>query len=306
VRILSVLKYLNDTQTARLWAKIKAGFVAKSGDTMTGALTLAGDPVSDLQAATKKYVDDNAGALPSQTGQSGKFLTTDGTDASWGDVDSLPSQTGQSGKYLTTNGTSASWETVDALPSQSGKNGKYLKTNGTAASWEDGPAQTAKIWTGYCNTRADVVPKVVVLDDPTGFSLDADTRIAVMFYNGIEIPSTASPSLNVNDTGNKNLNIPKGINNFVDDRNKLICARGETCLFSYSPGLGAYGGWMLETSGLLLSKAYDKADAALPKAGGTMTGALTLSGAPTNNLHAATKKYVDDAVGGIETLLASI
>ena len=34
------------------------------------------------------------------------------------------------------------------------------------------------------------------------------------------------------------------------------------------------------------------------KAGDTMTGALTLSGAPTSNLHAATKKYVDDNAGG--------
>jgi hypothetical protein len=34
------------------------------------------------------------------------------------------------------------------------------------------------------------------------------------------------------------------------------------------------------------------------KSGDTMTGALTLSGAPTNDLHAATKKYVDDAVSG--------
>jgi len=33
----------------------------------------------------------------------------------------------------------------------------------------------------------------------------------------------------------------------------------------------------------------------VPKAGGTMTGLLTLSGAPSSNLHAATKKYVDDA-----------
>lgn len=31
----------------------------------------------------------------------------------------------------------------------------------------------------------------------------------------------------------------------------------------------------------------------LPKAGGTMTGALTLSGAPTVDLHAATKQYAD-------------
>ena len=44
--------------------------------------------------------------------------------------------------------------------------------------------------------------------------------------------------------------------------------------------------------------AKDVADAALPVAGGTMTGDLTLSGAPTNDLHAASKKYVDDNAGG--------
>lgn len=48
-------------------------------------------------------------SLPSQTGQSGKFLTTDGTDASWATVNALPSQTGQAGRYLTTDGTDASW-----------------------------------------------------------------------------------------------------------------------------------------------------------------------------------------------------
>ena len=35
---------------------------------------------------------------------------------------------------------------------------------------------------------------------------------------------------------------------------------------------------------------------AVPISGGTMTGLLTLSDAPTSNMHAATKKYVDDAV----------
>ena len=39
------------------------------------------------------------------------------------------------------------------------------------------------------------------------------------------------------------------------------------------------------------------ANAALPKNGGTMTGALTLAGAPTQDLQAATKKYVDDNAG---------
>ena len=37
----------------------------------------------------------------------------------------------------------------------------------------------------------------------------------------------------------------------------------------------------------------------MPLAGGTFTGLITLSGAPTSNLHAATKKYVDDNAGAI-------
>jgi hypothetical protein len=37
--------------------------VAKAGDTMTGDLTLAGAPSSDLHASTKKYVDDSINAL---------------------------------------------------------------------------------------------------------------------------------------------------------------------------------------------------------------------------------------------------
>ena len=74
-------------------------------------------------------------ALPSQTGQAGKYLTTNGTTASWSTIDIIPSQTGNSGKFLTTNGTSVSWATVDALPSQSGNTGKFLTTNGTTASW---------------------------------------------------------------------------------------------------------------------------------------------------------------------------
>jgi len=51
------------------------------------------------------------------------------------------------------------------------------------------------------------------------------------------------------------------------------------------------------------SKTYvDTADATkLNLSGGTLTGALTLSGAPTSNLHAATKAYVDGQVAGAGT-----
>lgn len=50
-------------------------------------------------------------------------------------VNPYPSQTGNSGKYLKTDGQNVTWETVDALPSQSGQSGKFLTTDGSIASW---------------------------------------------------------------------------------------------------------------------------------------------------------------------------
>ena len=75
--------------------------------------------------------------IPSQTNNSGKYLTTDGTDLSWATVDALPSQTNNSGKFLTTNGATASWANVELLPDQTNNEGKFLYTDGTDTSWED-------------------------------------------------------------------------------------------------------------------------------------------------------------------------
>ena len=47
-------------------------------------------------------------------------------------------------------------------------------------------------------------------------------------------------------------------------------------------------------------------DKKLALAGGTMTGALTLSGAPTANLHAATKAYVDSVAGDVTSLQSEV
>ena len=51
----------------------------------------------------------------------------------------LPTQAGNSGKYLKTNGVSASWAAVESLPDQTGQSGKFLTTDGTDASWSDTP-----------------------------------------------------------------------------------------------------------------------------------------------------------------------
>lgn len=71
---------------------------------------LKGDGSGGVSAAVAGT--DYQAPLPSQSGNSGKFLTTNGTTPSWANVDALPSQTGQSGKFLTTDGSDASWANV--------------------------------------------------------------------------------------------------------------------------------------------------------------------------------------------------
>ena len=81
-----------------------------AGGTLTGPLILNAAPTIDLHASTKKYVDDTAfaslsGVLPGQAGNSGKYLTTDGTTASWSTVDLTP--------YLTTAAAAAAYQPLD-------------------------------------------------------------------------------------------------------------------------------------------------------------------------------------------------
>ena len=75
--------------------------------TPTGPTPTIGDNSTKL--ATTAFVFNAAltSTLPGQTGNAGKFLQTDGTNASW--QFTLPTQTGNSGEFLATSGTSAAW-----------------------------------------------------------------------------------------------------------------------------------------------------------------------------------------------------
>lgn len=95
------------TDGTTIWKVQSADFAGRK-------ITNIAAPTSDLDASTKKYVDDAAFSsitnLPGQTGNAGKFLSTDGTNASW--ALAIADQTGNSGKQLTTNGTTTSWTEV--------------------------------------------------------------------------------------------------------------------------------------------------------------------------------------------------
>lgn len=62
--------------------------LSTSGGTMTGQITLPGGGTGNQAATVSQLVAEIAAAssvnLPSQTGNAGKFLTTDGTTPSWG------------------------------------------------------------------------------------------------------------------------------------------------------------------------------------------------------------------------------
>ena len=92
----------------------KARDLANAG-TALGAVTATElGYVDGVTSAIQTQIDTKEATLPSQTGNSGKYLTTNGSAKSWGTVSqyALPTQTGNSGKYLTTNGTAESWGTV--------------------------------------------------------------------------------------------------------------------------------------------------------------------------------------------------
>lgn len=87
--------------TGSAWKKID------NTDAVTG---VKGSAETNYRTGNVNITADNV--MPTQSGNSGKFLTTDGTNVSWGSVDAFPTQTGNSGKFLTTDGSAVSWASV--------------------------------------------------------------------------------------------------------------------------------------------------------------------------------------------------
>ena len=117
------------------------GAISATDLTLTNDLTIANGGTG-LSATTKGgiFVGNSTTAFTNVTvGTDGYLLTADSAQATglkWAAAPvSLPTQTSNSGKFLTTDGTSASWATLNALPTQTGNSGKFLTTDATTASW---------------------------------------------------------------------------------------------------------------------------------------------------------------------------
>jgi hypothetical protein len=118
--LLTGALYFNSVLAAMyVWTGSAWSVMATSGDieSVTAGTGLTGGGASG--AVTVALDTTSIYVVPTQSGQSGKYLTTDGTTSSWGAVDALPSQSGNAGKYLTTNGTAAAWASIVTDPTPS-------------------------------------------------------------------------------------------------------------------------------------------------------------------------------------------
>lgn len=101
----------------------------------------AGQSAHVINAAGAIGLSTNLGTTPATSGTSGfgtagQVLTSAGSGAppTWSTLNALPSQTGNSGKYLTTNGTAASWATVNFSPAGSTTQVQYNNAGAFGAS----------------------------------------------------------------------------------------------------------------------------------------------------------------------------
>lgn len=103
--------------------------------------------------------------LPTADGTTGQYLKTDGAgNLSFSTVDALPSQTTNSGKYLTTNGTTASWSDIISLNASTGYQIGSLGV-GTAASATTGEIRATNNITAFYSSDSKFKENIKPIDN---------------------------------------------------------------------------------------------------------------------------------------------
>lgn len=281
------------------------GFVKKAGDIMTGALTLSGAPTANLHAATKQYVDTMAAS-----GLAGGSDTVPIGQILWYAGQTAPTS------FLVCDGSAVSRTTYAVLFARIGTTygsgdgsttfnlpdlrGEFIRgwdsraSGGPDSGRAFGSKQTAT-GLGHIGTDANNNQLAMNVDQPDGTA--ESYTITGRLDSGIA-PSATQKRWRVRPRNIALLPIIKATLLTSVDIALLGQAQAQYVAKIGDTMTGALTLSGAPTSSLhAATKAYvDTADALkLNLSGGTLTGALTLSGAPTANLHAATKLYVDTA-----------
>ena len=230
--------------------------VLKSGDTMTGTLTLSGDPTSNLHAATKAYVDNN----------SSSSLDTEAVEDIVGAMVSNNTETGLSATYDDINGK-LNFNVNDPSITLTGDvTGSAIMTN------------LGNVSIG-CTVDAAPSAHTHATTDITNFAEEVEDLVGDMVSVNTESGITVTYVDNA-ASGRGKLNF--------DVNDPTITLTGDVTGSATMTNLGNVSIATTVGNDSHTHTSY------VAKSGDTMTGALTLSAEPTANLHAATKAYVDN------------
>ena len=177
-----------------------------------------------------------------------------------------------------------------------------LNINGTITSADivDGTIVDADINASAAIAMTKLATNPIPRANHTGTQLastisDFDTQVRTSRLDQMAIPTA---TVSVNSQKITNLDTPTAS---ADAANKGYVDTQITNLVNSAPGI-------LDTLGEIATQIQSGGtfyDSLVLKSGSTMTGALVLSGAPTIDLHAATKLYVDGVAGSATAAAAS-
>ena len=298
-----VATFLATPTTANLLAAV-------TGETGTGAVVFGTSPTIATPTITTPTVTGltlNDSSIVFEGSIADAFETTlTVTNPTADRTVTIPDRTGTvvtTGDTGTVTGTMIADDTIVNADINSAAAIAYskLNLNGTITSADivDGTIVAGDIANATI-TAAKMVTDPYARANHTGTQLaatvsDFDTQVRTSRLDQMAIPTA---TVSVNSQKITNLDTPTAS---ADAANKGYVDTQITNLVNGAPGI-------LDTLGEIATQIQSGGtfyDSLVLKSGSTMTGALTLSGAPTVDLHAATKLYVDGVAGSATAAAAS-
>ena len=287
--------FFTDARAVTALIPTTSALLPLAGGTMTGALILDGAPTTAFQAATKAYVDSAV-----SSGTTG--LDTDDIP----EASNLYYTDARVGAYLSNN----NFATESYVDTAEVDAKAYTDTRETAITTAyETYADTAEVDAkAYTDTRETAITTAYETYANLG---DTTTYNAGKSYTDTEISSNTGSNLDL--TSKTTSNLTEGTNLYYTDArvNTLLGTKNyatETYVDTAVANVVDSAPAALDTLNELAAALGDDPNLSttlstqigtkVAKAGDTMTGALTLSGAPSSANHAATKAYVDASVSG--------
>ena len=234
---------------------------------------------------------------PSQTGNSGKFLTTDGLNVTWATVNALPTQTGNSGKYLTTDGSQASWTTLDLSNYVSKSGGDLITASGSSVipltiRGASGQSSFLQVWESSNGTDLVTISSsgaISTSSSVTALSITATGVDAVINTPKLNITAADTSGTSSHyfvETGSDGFVRPKTLANV---RTEIVTTTSVNAAAATTLGTVSSGVWEAST----ISSIYLDPDLAR-LASPTFTGVPTAPTPPTgnNSTRIATTEFV--------------